>query len=144
MLENLFNLVKENAGDAIVNNPAIPDQLNDAAISETAQGIFDSLKGQLIAGNADSITGLFKEGAQASNPMVGQISKQVSQTLSEKFGIDASSAGKIVSGLIPTVMNQLVHKTNDPNDSSFEINDMISSLGKGGNVMDKVKGLFSL
>lgn len=62
MLEELINLVKEHAGDAIVNNPAIPNQHNDAAIRETASGIIKSLKSQMSGGNAGAITDLLKGG----------------------------------------------------------------------------------
>jgi len=44
MFENLLNLVKEHAGSAIVDNPAIPNQHNDAAIKEATTGIMDQLK----------------------------------------------------------------------------------------------------
>ncbi len=44
MLDQLILLVKEHAGEAIINNPAIPNEKNEAAISETAGGIFDVLK----------------------------------------------------------------------------------------------------
>jgi hypothetical protein len=30
MLENLFNLIKEHSADAVINNPAIPNEKNDA------------------------------------------------------------------------------------------------------------------
>ncbi|CAN5389698.1 hypothetical protein BH11BAC2_BH11BAC2_03340 [soil metagenome] len=144
MLENLINLVKEHAGDAIVNNPAIPNEHNDAAITTTATGIFDGLKEQITAGNLSDITGLFSGGAGAGNPVVGHISSQVSQQLMHKFNLDAGTASTIVSGLIPTVMSQLAKKTSDPHDKSFEMNDIMSALGGEGNIMDKVKGLFSL
>ena len=39
MLEQLFNLVKENAGEAIINNQAIPNEQNDAAINQATEGI---------------------------------------------------------------------------------------------------------
>ena len=146
MLENLLNLVKEHAGDAIINNPAIPNEKNDAAISETANGIMDSLKGQLSGGNLDGITSLFKGGNITDNPLVGQISQKVTAQLAEKFGLDASSANNIVSGLIPKVMSQFVSKTNDPNDSSFNMDSIMASLssqsGGLGGMVDSIKGMF--
>ncbi len=146
MLENLLNLVKEHAGDAIINNPAIPNEKNDAAISETANGIMDSLKGQLAGGNLDSISNLFKSGNLTDNPLVGQISQKVTAQLAEKFGLDAGSAGNIVSGLIPKVMSQFVSKTNDPNDSSFNMDSIMASLssqsGGLGGMVDSIKGMF--
>ena len=34
MLEQLLNIVKENAQEAIVNNQAVPNQFNEAAMGE--------------------------------------------------------------------------------------------------------------
>lgn len=76
MLDQLLLLVKEHAGEAIINNPAIPNEKNEAAISETAGGIFEVLKGQLSEGNAGALTGLFKNTGE-NNPIVGQISSVV-------------------------------------------------------------------
>ena len=59
MLDNLLNLVKEHAGNAIINNPVIPNEKNDEAISTATNGIMDTLKSQISAGGLDSITSLF-------------------------------------------------------------------------------------
>ena len=44
MLENLINLVRENAGDAIINNPAIPNERNEEAVQDTSNSIVSSLQ----------------------------------------------------------------------------------------------------
>ena len=138
MLDQLISLVKEHAGEAIVNNPAIPNEHNDAAIRETATGIFESLKSQAGQGGLGD---LFQSGA-ANNPLVGQISTVVVQQLSSKFNIDSAQDGTIVQQLIPAVMNRFVEKTNDPADSSFNMDDILSGLGGGGNLLNTVKGMF--
>lgn len=142
MFENLLQLIKENAGDAIINNPAIPNEKNDAAISAAGEGIMEQLKGAMSGGGAQGIMEMFSGGNPSSSPMVGQISNSVAQSLMSKFGIDSGQAGNIVQSLIPTVMNKLVHKTNDPNDSSFDIQGIMNSLGGGGGIMDNLKKLF--
>jgi uncharacterized protein YidB (DUF937 family) len=145
MLDQLINLVKEHAGDAIVNNPAIPNEKNNDAINETANSIMNSLKGQFSGGNLEAITGLFQNGNIQSNPLVGQISQMVSTQISQKFGLDASTANNVVSTMIPKVMEQFVNKTNDPNDSSFDLNSIVQNLSGNGGTSDAlniVKGLF--
>jgi len=47
MLENLIDLVKQNAGSAIINNPAIPNEQNDAAINAAGSSIMDGLKNMI-------------------------------------------------------------------------------------------------
>jgi len=147
MLDQLINLVKEHAGDAIVNNPAIPNEKNDDAINETANGIMNSLKGQFSGGNMEAITGLFQGGNIQNNPLVGQITQAVSTQISQNFGLDASAANNVVSSMIPKVMEQFVSKTNDPNDSSFDLNSIVQNLsGSSGtsDALNVIKGFFGI
>ncbi|MBL7923869.1 MAG: hypothetical protein JNL88_06700 [Bacteroidia bacterium] len=143
MLDQLINLVKEHAGDAIIKNPAIPDEKNTEAIRETAGGIMDVLKGQLNSGKLDALNGLLK-GGSADNPLTGQVSQEVQQRLASHFNIDTAQAGKIASQLIPVVLQQLSKKTNDPNDNSFTMEGILSGLGNSGagNALNAIKGLF--
>jgi uncharacterized protein YidB (DUF937 family) len=131
MFENLLNLVKENAGDAIINNTAIPNEHNDAAIETTTNGIIDGLKNQLGNGGLEGLTSMFQNGGNQN--MIGNISQNVAGSLMQKFGIENAAAQSIVSSLIPVVMNKFVNKTNDPNDSSFDLQGIIGSLAGGGN-----------
>jgi hypothetical protein len=144
MLDNLLNLVKEHAGEAIINNPAIPNEKNDDAISAATNGIMDTLKTQISAGGLDSITALFGGSNAGTNPLVGQISDNVGGQLMQKFGLDKNAAGSIVQQLLPVVMSKLVSKTNDPNDSAFNMEGILSSIGGGniGGILDSVKGMF--
>jgi len=143
MLDQLILLVKEHAGEAIINNPAIPNEKNDAAISETAGGIFDVLKSQLSGGKAEVLAGMFNTTGE-SNPLVGQISAMVQQQLSTKFNVSSAQAAQMVQQLIPVVMQSLVKKTNDPNDNSFNMDGILSSLGAGkaDDMLNSVKGFF--
>ncbi|MFM2224404.1 MAG: hypothetical protein RJA07_606 [Bacteroidota bacterium] len=131
MFENLLNLVKEHAGDAIINNAAIPNEHNDAAIETTTNGIIDGLKSHLGSNGIEGLTSMFQGGNQSG--MVQSISQNVAGSLMQKFGIDNNAANGIVQSLIPVVMNKFVNKTNDPNDSSFDIQGIIGSLAGGNN-----------
>jgi hypothetical protein len=135
MLENLLELIKQNAGSAIINNPAIPDEHNDAAISEAGSSIVDGLKKMISQGNTQDVVNLFNHqgGDIASTPAARQLSGGFIQNLMDKFGLDHGAASGIASNLIPQVLQKLVHKTNDPNDSSFDIKGILSHLtGAGG------------
>ncbi len=168
MLENLLDLIKQNAGNAIIDNPAIPNQHNDAAISEAGNSIVDGLKKMISSGNTQDVVNLFNHqgGDIANNPAAQQISGGFIQNLMDKFGLDKGAASGIAGNLIPQVLQKLVHKTNDPNDKSFDIQGILGQLTNGqqggsgfdlqgligqftggGNaggagIMDKVKGLF--
>jgi hypothetical protein len=161
MLENLLNLIKENAGDAVINNPAIPNENNDAVISAAGQSITGGLQNLISQGNVQELMNLFHSntGEINANPVVQNISGDFVNNLMSRFGLNQAAANGVAGILIPTVLQKLVGKTNDPNDSSFSLEGIMSHLGgakgiegllgsfTGGQstagVMDKIKGLFA-
>ena len=165
MFENLLDLVKQHAGGAIINNPAIPNEHNDEAVSMASNSIIDGLKGAVSGGNMNDLLHMFSNSSNAAASPVSQgIQGNLVQSLMSRFGIDNPAATGIASSLIPTVVQQFVHKTNDPNDSSFDIQSIVNNIsgGKtsgidvqsllnqftggsgsaGGGLMDMVKGFF--
>jgi hypothetical protein len=72
-----------------------------------------------------------KGNTSSSNPIVGGIIQNFVQNLMSKFGIDSPMASSIAASLIPSILGKLVNKTNDPNDSSIDINGIIGSLMNG-------------
>jgi uncharacterized protein YidB (DUF937 family) len=168
MFENLLDLVKQHAGNAIIDNPAIPNERNDEAVEAASSSIFDGLKNAASGGNISDIMHMFSGGGDAGNNALSQnIQGGFIQNLMDKFGLDKNAAGGIASSLIPTVLNKLVHKTNDPSDSSFDLQGILSKVGggnldiqsligkftgggasanssenAGGGILDKLKGLF--
>ena len=133
MLENLLNLVKEHAQEAIVNNSAVPNEHNDAAIQEVTNAIHSGLSNSAQGGGLESIMQMFggQAGNVAGNPIVQNIINTAASSLSSKFGVDSSQASSIVSSLIPQVMNHFTQQTADPNNSSFDLNSVIGSLTGG-------------
>ncbi len=139
MLDQLIKLVSENAQDAIVNNNAVPNQYNDAAISETSNAIQSQLSQAVSQGKLQDVLGLFGNSQNMdSNPLVGSIVSQLSGSLTGKMGVTGADAQGIAAQLVPLVLSKLVNKTNDPNDASFNINDIMSNLsgGKGAQGID--------
>jgi hypothetical protein len=133
MLENLLDLIKQHAGNAIVNNPAIPNEHNDAAIAVAGTSITDTLKDMLAKGNTQDVVNLFNHqgGDIANTPAAQQISGNFIQNLTNKFGLGQGAASGIAASIIPIVLQKLVHKTNDPNDNSFNIQSILASLMGG-------------
>ena len=61
----------------------------------------------------------------------------------EKFGLNSEDASGVAGSLIPKVLGSLVGKAKDPNDSSFQVSDIISAITggdseKGGGIMDAI------
>lgn len=164
MLDQLKSLVQEYAGDAITTNPAIPNEKNDEAVGLASNSILDGLKNAISTGGVGEITNIFNgDERQVANAAVTQnIKGNFVEKLVSKLGLDHGKAGQIASSLIPMVMAKFVHKTNDPNDKSFDLPGILAGLGggnmgdmlgkltggnstgnEGGGLMDKVKGLFN-
>jgi uncharacterized protein YidB (DUF937 family) len=148
MLEDLFNLVKQQAGDAIINNPAIPDQHNEAAVQEAGNSVVESLKNAVSGGQLNEVLGMFANGqANASAPVVQQATGNFMEKLQSKFGLNSSQASGIAQSLIPDVMNQLAQKTANPNDHSFNVQQIFNQLSGGKtagmniqDLMNRLKG----
>ncbi len=170
MLENLNELVKESTQEAIVNNSAIPNEQNEAAIQAASGSIFDSLKQQLSSGNIGGLVDAFKGGNVEGSAVVQDASSGFVDKLAG-MGINLDSAKAIAASVIPGIVSKFINKTNDPNDSSFNIQDVLTKIsgddgkfqlsdltdlfsgnkegapgeakeGEGG-IVDKLKGLFN-
>ncbi|MDR7370704.1 DUF937 domain-containing protein [Flavobacterium aquidurense] len=144
MFEQLTQLVQQYGGDAVVNNKAVPNEHNEAVINEAGSSIFSGLQKIASEGGVEQLAGLFNGSSpiDSSNPVVQQITQQLSGSLGEKFGLSSTDSAGVASSIIPQVLNSLVNKAKDPNDSSFNISDIISSIsgnsGQASNIMDTI------
>lgn len=132
MFENLLDLVKGNATEAIINNTAVPNEQNDAVINHASGSIIESLKSQVAGGNfAEVLSTLGGKTGMTNNPVVSNIISSVSSSIMSKFGLSQEAAASVSNGLVPNVMSQLVNKTNDPSDSSFDLGGIFNTLSGG-------------
>ncbi len=139
MLDQLVNLVRQNAEESIVKNPAVPNEANDEAIKDVASQIFNGLKGQASQGNLQDLMGMLQGGGQSAiqgNPLTSSLVSNITSNLAAKFGISPQVASGIASPLIPMVMKQFVDKTNDPDDKDFDLQDVVKSVTGNSNVGD--------
>ena len=129
MLDQLMKLVEQNAQGTIVGNKAIPDQLNNAAIKEITNQIFNGLKGQVTRGNMNDVISMFSAGdTKVPGPVVQAIIDNVTSNLSSKFNIAQDVARQVASGIVPPVMSQVIKKTNDPRDIDFDLQQMLRGM----------------
>ena len=162
MFDHLLSLVKENSGSAIINNDAIPNERNDEAVETTTHSIMDTLKSAVQKGNVSDVMQLFHHGSNvSSSPLTQNMQGNLIENLMQKFGLNNAQAGGIASSVIPGVLQKLVHKTNDPNDKSFDLSSMLGHLGgsnfdvgsvlnkfglggnnEGGGITDSLKNIF--
>ena len=157
MLENLFNLIKEHGTDAVINNPAVPNEKNEAVLADATHSVADGLQGELAGGGLQNILSLFSGsgntvsgGSLLNNPIVSNIIRNFKDKLTGNHGIANEQATSIASNLIPNAVSSLINKTNDPADNSFDINSIIGSLtggttqqGGGGFDLSSLLGKFT-
>ncbi|MBS1746983.1 MAG: DUF937 domain-containing protein [Bacteroidetes bacterium] len=146
MFDQILSLVKEHAGSSIIDNKDIPNEQNDAAVETATHSIMDTLKDAVQSGNMSDVMGLFNSGGSnvGSNPLAQNMQGNLVERLMQKFGLSNSQAGGIASSLIPSVLGKLVHKTNDPNDSSFDLSSILSHFGGSNFDVGSVLSKFGL
>lgn len=129
MLDQILDIVKDNAKDLIENNGDIDNQYNESAISEAASTISNGFKDKLQSGNVKDVLDVFSEKtSNTDNPLVNQLSSMFGSQLGNKFNVSGDKANGIAGQLIPMVIDQLVKKVNDSNDSSIDLNGLLGSL----------------
>ncbi len=128
MFENLINLVRQNAGDAVISNPSIPNEKNEVAVETAGSSIMTTLKNALSGGRLNEVLGFFKKGKQGSPALVQEATDNYAHDLQNNLGLAPAEANKAAQGLVPQTMQQLATKTADPSDKSFNIQDIFNKL----------------
>jgi hypothetical protein len=138
MFEQLLDLVKGHSQEAIVNNPDVPNEHNEAVQHEATNSITSTLQSLLAGGGAASVLNLFSQqntGTDINNhPVAQSMSSNLVSSLMSKFGIGGQQAGGIASMLLPMVLSKLVGGASNNNNASggLNIQSIFNSLS-GGN-----------
>ena len=141
MLEELFNLVKGSANDTVINNPDVPNEQNDAVVAEATNTVASGLRNMVAGGGLQNILSLLGNKTQQdgqnnnqsllSNPIVNMMVGHFAGKLMSKFNLGGTQANSVANNLIPSVISSLINKTNDPNNSSFSIENLLNSITGG-------------
>ena len=149
MFEQLMDLVKQHSGEAIVNNPDVPNEQNEAVTQAAGTSIMDSLKNLASSGGISQLTNLFhsqNSGQDVSDhPVTQTVSSDLVSNLMSKFGLSSDKASGIANSLVPDIMSKL-----GGGSGGFDLQGMLNGLGGGaldrnhdGKVdMGDIKGLF--
>lgn len=138
MLEELFNLVKSVAGEQTQNAPSVPSDNQNEIVAEATNTVASGLRNMVAGGGLQNVVSLFGGGNQQtsgggmlSNPIVNMMVGHFAEKLMSKFNLGSGQASSLASSLIPNVINGLVNKTNDPNNSSFSLDGLLNSITGG-------------
>jgi len=130
MLDKLMDLVRQNAGDGILNNNAIPNEKNDQAVEGAGNSIMATLQNALSSGKLNDVLSYFKTGGTES-PVVQEATGNYARDLQQNLGLNEPDARTAATKVIPQAMNQLATKTADPSDNGFNIQDIFNKLSGG-------------
>ncbi|MBL7741261.1 MAG: hypothetical protein JNK14_18705 [Chitinophagaceae bacterium] len=152
MLEQISELVKYYGQNAVVNNPDIPSEDNNAVMAEATKTITSGMQNMLAGGGLQDIISMFTGGGASGgqsngiagllkNPMVMMMVGHLISKLTGKFNMSPSQASQVSNNLVPNVLKDLVTRTNSnaPQDDAFDLNDLIGSL-TGGNTKASAGG----
>ena len=99
------------------------------------------MRNVVAGGGLQSLLGLFGGGGTnkkslLSNPIVSMMMGHFAGKLMNKFNMNNSQANSLSGSLIPNVLESLINKTNDPNDSGFSLEKLLASItgNPGGDV----------
>lgn len=141
MLEELFNLVKGAAGESVINNPDVPNEQNNEVVAEATNTVASGLRNMVAGGGLQNILSLFSNKDQQgggkgllSNPIVNMMIGHFAGKLMSKFNLGGNQANSVATNLIPSVISNLVSKTNDPNNSTFSLEGLLNSITGGQSV----------
>jgi hypothetical protein len=132
MLDNLMkDLVKQYAGSTVIDNPSIPDEKNESAISSITDGILGGLKQQAAGNGLSGIIGMLTQGGHVDNATSQNVQGSVIDSLTSKLGIGKGVASSIAAQIVPAALSALSKNTADKNNTNFDLSGILSSLTGG-------------
>jgi hypothetical protein len=132
MLDNLLNdLVKQYAGSAVIDNPSIPNEKNESAISSITDGILGGLKQQATGAGLSSIIGMLTKSGHVDETTSQNVQGSVVDSLMGKLGLGKGVASSVASQIVPAALSALSKNTVDKNNTSFDLSSILGSLTGG-------------
>ncbi len=132
MLKELFDLVRGQATETVINNPDVPNERNDEVVAEATNTVASGLRNIVAGGGVQSLLNLFQGGSDKkgllSNPIVSMMMGHFAGKLMNKFSMNNTQANNLSGNLIPDVLGSLINKTNDSNDSGFSLEGLLGSI----------------
>jgi len=133
MFEKLFILVKNNAGRAIIDNPAIPEKCHEAVINDASSSIIEVLKSQVETGRLKDVVKYFQFSGIYNNPLITSATNKFANKLNNFYGVEPKAALATANALIPPVMQELIRQSKSEQNKELALGSLLSKLN-GSNV----------
>jgi len=132
MLDNLLNdLVKQYAGNDVINNPAVPNEKNESAISSITDGILGGLTQHAAGGGLNSIINMLTNSGHVDETTSQNVQGSVIDSLMGKLGLGKGVASSIAASMVPSILGALSKHSADKNNTAFDPSSILSSLTGG-------------
>ncbi len=128
MFEQLFMLVRNNAGKAVIDNPEIPERDCEAIINEATSSIIEVLKGQMESGKLKDLVRYFQYPEIYQNPLVSSVVSKFAGKLNNNYGIEPEVAVRIANSLMPPVMIELIRQSKIEQNKDFGLGTFLSMI----------------
>lgn len=125
MLDSIIGYVKQFVGDAISNNPAIPDDKKDLAAQTASSALVDGFKEHFTSENRFGVTELFSGRGYS---ITDGLRKTVGDALTEKVGLSADVANDVSSSIVTRIIEAISKKVNDPNEKEFYVESVLAAF----------------
>jgi len=150
MLKELFDLVKGEATETVINNPEVPNQYNNDVVAEATNTVASGLRNVVAGGGVQNILSMFgsnpNKKSLLSNPIVSMMMGHFASKLMNKFNMGTNQANNLSGNLIPNVLGSLINKSNDRNNPAFSLEKLLASItgGRSNEVASQGGGLGGL
>src|ERR1700761_5776298 len=121
MFEKLFTLVKDTAGRAIADNPAIPEKSREAVLNDASSSIIEVLKNQLETGRLKDLVKYFQFTGIYENPLIVSTTNKFANKLNNYYGLDSQTAQATANAVIPPVMQELIKQSKSAQNKDFTL-----------------------
>jgi hypothetical protein len=128
MFEKLYLLVKNNAGTAVMDNPAIPEKNREAVINDASSSIIEVLKGQVEGGKLKDLVNYFQFTGMFNNPLISNAVRKFANKLNNYYQIEPETAMNISKALITPVMQELIKESKSEQNKEFALSSLIQKL----------------
>jgi hypothetical protein len=128
MFEQLFILVKNNAGRAIIDNPLIPEKYHEAVINDASSSIIEVLKSQVESGKLKDLVKYFQFSGTYKNPLISSAVNKFANKLNNFYGVEPLAALATSNALIQPVMQELIQQSKSAQNKDFALTSLLSKL----------------
>ncbi|MFV0606593.1 MAG: hypothetical protein ACK5NK_12200 [Niabella sp.] len=141
MLDQIAMLVKQFGQQTVVDNPQIPNDLNNKVMAEAANTISGGLQNIISGGGLQGLINMLGSSNNTSNssilgnPIVAMMIGHLANKLVNNMGLSPAVASNISTNIIPNVLNSLTQRTvsTAPQDDAFDLNDLVGAFTGGNN-----------